>query len=165
MEKCEFLAGLCDKSDLGVQHLLVKHVDTGRLLRCFDALIPTKPGTFQRRKTIVQNLCQRATGADDIPWIIAGDLNLSATAMMSFCRPFLVSGISCQSYSGHEQSTDAQKADHAVSHGIDLDPIKSWVGKHSTPCASDVHDAVVVRGTLQPQADAPGVDGRGIYGW
>ena len=53
------------------------------------------------------------------------------------------------SKSGWVQREDAQKADHALSQGIALTDVKSRVGIHSPPCATDVHDAVVVMGALE----------------
>ncbi len=67
---------------------------------------------------------------------------------MSWCQAFVRHNVECISESGWTVDADAQKADFALSQGIALLPVKSWVGWHSKPCASDVHDAVVVMGVL-----------------
>ena len=54
----------------------------------------------------------------------------------------------CLSKSGWDEDWHAQKADIAISQGIALTEIQSWIGWHSPLCASDTHDAVVVMGTL-----------------
>merc|ERR1712079_341698 len=59
--------------------------------------------------------------------------------------------VSCISDSGWPMNNTAQRADFALSQGIALQHVKSWVGRHSEPCASDVHDAVVVMGVLGMQ--------------
>ena len=59
------------------------------------------------------------------------------------------------STSGWPHTRDAQKSDIAISQGIALIEVQSWIGWHSEPCASDTHDAVVVMGTLNraPSSD------------
>ena len=87
-----------------------------------------------------------------MPWIIAGDLNVDSGTMAKWCANFVKKGDRWpMSFSKSEwpMSANAQKADYALSQGIVLDPCKSWVGIHSQPCVSDVHDAAVVRGVIK----------------
>ena len=83
-----------------------------------------------------------------MPWLIAGDLNITKGTMMQWCQPYVQPNVDCISDSGWPDDMDAQKADFALSQGIVLEHVKSWVGWHSQPCASDAHDAVVVMGSL-----------------
>ena len=53
------------------------------------------------------------------------------------------------SMSGWSSTHHAQKADFALSQGIHITQVLSWIGIHSQPCASDVHDAVVVMGCMK----------------
>ena len=71
--------------------------------------------------------------------------------MMQWCQPYVKPNVDCISDSGWPVDMDAQKGDFALSQGIALQHVKSWVGWHSKPCASDVHDAVVVMGSLDLQ--------------
>ena len=86
-----------------------------------------------------------------MPWIITGDFNTRKATMMKWCQPFVKPNVQCISDSGWPDDSDAQTADFALSQGIALQQVKSWVGWHSKPCASDVHDAVVVMGSLDLQ--------------
>ena len=57
VQQCEILNTLCDKGDFEVQHLLVRHVDTGKLLRCFNAHIPTRFGSIARKNNGAKHVC------------------------------------------------------------------------------------------------------------
>ena len=84
-----------------------------------------------------------------MPWIIAGDLNVDSGTMALWCQGAIKKRVPCVSKSEWKQSEDAQKADFALSQGIALVPFKPWLGVHSPPCVSDIHDAVVVMGVLE----------------
>ena len=89
-----------------------------------------------------------------MPWVIAGDINVNKGTMMRWCQPYVAPNVECISKSGwpvEPISGKAQKADFAISQGIALEHVQSWVGWHSKPCASDIHDAVVVMGSLDLQ--------------
>ena len=160
--KRELMTDLCDHRGIGVQHLVVEHVDSRALLRIFNAHIPTSVATRARKEAIAKKLCRTATSTHGsgvaqptaaqpttaIPWVLAGDLNVDAGTMMKWCQPFLTKNVPCLSTSGWPRTRDAQKADVALSQGIALIEVQSWIGWHSQPCASDTHDAVVVMGTL-----------------
>ena len=89
VKKSEPMTKLCDHHDLCVQHLVVQHVDSGALLRIFNAHIPTSVATTKRKETCVLKMCETATSTVGsgvaqpiavIPWAIAGDLNVDAGA-------------------------------------------------------------------------------------
>jgi hypothetical protein len=155
VELSEVLHKLCTKDDIKVQHLILKHVDTEKKFRCFNAHMPSKYATDMRKEDCVKRMCYIATDSADqqrtgcIPWIIAGDLNVDSGTMGQLCQSFIEKKKECLSKSEWPQDVNAQKADFALSQGIDLVIRKSWVGYHSPPCASDVHDAVVVAGAFQ----------------
>ena len=91
-------------------------------------------------------------------WIIAGDLNTHEGNLLAWCPPFVQANLPCVSISGWRADHDAQRADLALPQGIDLRQVRSVAGWHSPPCASDVHDAVVVTGPLflrQLRANSP----------
>ena len=81
-------------------------------------------------------------------YIIGGDFNVSRAAGVQALRPFVSKTDRCVSTSQFVPSLDAQKSDWAVSHGIELVSISSYVGKHNEPCISDAHDMVVVAGLI-----------------
>ena len=86
-------------------------------------------------------------GDQSIPWMIGGDMNLDAATMLQKSRVFLPKNIHpVLATSEWPQDLDAQKADIALCPTLDLIQVTSWIGKHSEPCVSDVHDAVVVMG-------------------
>ena len=151
----EVLQNICTCTKIIVQHLILEHVNTSQTLRCFNAHIPIKWGTTQRTQQCVLQMCSLATGIGveqpnaTMPWIIAGDLNVDQATMAGWCQGFINPDVPCFSKSEWPQHANVQKANHALSQGIALVPIQSWVGFHNKPCASDVHDAVVVMGVLQ----------------
>ena len=79
----EVLDSVCTNKDVKVQHLILEHVDTSEPLRCFNVYIPSTVGTKKRKEDCVKTLCYIAIGTGVqqptvcMPWIIAGDLNLS----------------------------------------------------------------------------------------
>ena len=157
VNECVLMDKICTKPEIAVQHLIVEHVETKFLMRCFNAHMPTGAATAQRKETCVLKTCTVATEVvgsgvaqptASMPWVIAGDLNIDEGTMMKWCQPFVKKNVPCMSVSGWPKDKDPQKSDHALSQGIALMPVKSWVGWHSQPCASDIHDAVVVMGTL-----------------
>ena len=62
---------------------------------------------------------------DCMPWIVAGDLNVDRGTMSKWCKAFITKGVPCFSKSEWPQDADAQKADFALSQGIDLVPFQS----------------------------------------
>jgi hypothetical protein len=136
-------------------------VDAGKPLRCFNCHVPTSGRKDRRKQDTVVHICELlypthnssgvAQPADPtLAWVICGDLNMDHGTVGKWCSPFLQKNIPCLSYSGHTPSganRDAQKADFAVSQGLQLTQVKSFVGLHSPPHATDAHDAVVILGT------------------
>ena len=156
VSKHQLLHNMCSKAELKIQHLILEHVDSLETLRCFNAHIPTKFGTPQRKEDCVKNMCEIASPSTGVtqpgavmPWLICGDLNIDIGTMSRWCQAFVEPGTGCISTSQRPIDMDAQKSDHALSQGIALVPVQSWVGWHSKPCASDAHDAVLVTGVLQ----------------
>ena len=144
--KSELMTKLCDHHGICVQHLVLQHVDSCALLRIFNAHIPTSVATRSRKETCVLKMCDTATTTFGsgvaqptgvIPWVIVGDLNVDAGTLMKWCQPFVEKHVKCMSKSGWPTTRDAQKADIAISQGIALIQVKSWIGWRSPPCASD----------------------------
>ena len=150
----EVLVKNCTKEDIKIQHLLLQHVKTSEKCRCFNAHIPSTVGTVQRKKDCALRCCDIATRTDH-PWILAGDFNVNQASMAFTCQAFIEKNVPCFSKSEWPQSDDAQKADFALSQGIALMSLQSWVGFHSQPCASDIHDAVVVIGAFKAKDPQP----------
>ncbi len=164
-EKCEAVDKICTQQGLKVQHLILRHVHTNMFLKCFNAHMPTSCATSERKRTCVLRMCIMATEAPaaaitscgigspqpptHMAWILGGDLNVDVGTMAKWCQSYVTKDKACMSTSGWDEHRDAQKADHALSQGLELTQVRSWVGIHSPPCASDVHDAVVVKGVLQ----------------
>ena len=69
--------------------------------------------------------------------------------MAKWCAHFVNGRALFFSKSEWPMSTNAQKADWAISQGFVVAACKSWVGFHSQPCVSDAHDAVVVGGVIE----------------
>ena len=195
VKQSELMTKLCDQKDICVHHLVLQHVDSRALFRIFNVHIPSSVGTTARKHAVVKTLCRTITSSQGsvfaqptakipyihlaqstaaIPWAIVGDLNVQASTMLMWCQPVIRKGVPCISTSGWPHSQDPQKSDIAISQGITLSERKSWIGWHSRPCASDIHDAVVVLGTLHqntrkgdtypaanwatPRANAEGID-------
>ena len=59
--KSELMTKLCENNDICVHHLVVQHVDSGALLRIFNAHIPTSVATMKRKEACVKTLCRFAT--------------------------------------------------------------------------------------------------------
>jgi len=152
---------LCSMKGMFVHDLQLQSVTTGKLLRCFNCHVPSTGGTSLRKEHTVVHICELMTGthsssgvaqpADpNLAWVICGDLNADCGNVAKWCSPFMQKGIPSISYSGHPRDSPAQKADFAVSQGIHLTQVRSFVGIHSAPHATDVHDAVVIQGTMRP---------------
>ena len=84
-------------------------------------------------------------------WIIGGDFNPEESVVKEICRPHLEPGVPCISKSGVDM-TGARKSDFAISRGINLKEVRSWVGWNFPPYASDAHNMVPVIGTLRNSA-------------
>ena len=163
--QCELIGDLCGKKNIVVQHLILEHLETGASMRCFNAYLPTSMAKeseqrTNRRKACILKMCSLATEhvgtgtpqrTASMPWIIAGDLNTAKSAMIQWCQPYVKPNVDCISVSGWANAMHARSADFALSQGIALKHVQSWVGRHSMPCASDAHDAVVVMGSLDLQ--------------
>ena len=76
--KSELMTKLCGNNDICVHHLVVQHVDSGALLRIFNAHIPTSVATKKRKEACVKKNCSTATSTHGcgvaqptaaIPWL------------------------------------------------------------------------------------------------
>ena len=132
-------------------------------MRCFNSHVPTKFGTEQRKQDILLNLCMLAAPnslwpiahGHNMAWAIFRDLNMDPGSAAKCCQNYLKKDSSSFSNSGWTPNgpcADAQKADFAVSQGVQLTHVQSLFGYHSPPYATDVHDAVVVLGVMSTQA-------------
>ena len=118
------------------------------VVRVFNVHMPTSMATPLRKKDCLLTMGIRCSEQD--AWIIGGDLNMNLALAMNSLRQFLSKEDEDHiSKSNHHLTDNAQKEDWACSSGIDLVHVKSWVGIHSQPCFSDVHDMVVVIGQIQ----------------
>ena len=158
VEMCEKLFGICSFSTMCVQHLLLRHVESSTRARVFNAHIPSSRGTPERKKDIIRKMCVIATDETNsavkqrvvtAAWIIGGDCNVDVGLMSSECSSFVEPNVRCISKSGWPCDDEAQKADFALSQGIEIAQVVSWIGIHSKPCVTDVHDAVVVMGCVK----------------
>ena len=61
IQQHQVLQNLCTMGDIKVVHLILEHVDTGEAFRCFNAHIPTRFGTKQRKESCVKKMCNIAT--------------------------------------------------------------------------------------------------------
>ena len=120
---CELIGNLCDKKDLVIQQLILEHVETNASILCFNAHMPTSLATAHRKKTCVLKMCTIATEDNSsgvtqptasMPWLIAGDLNITKGTMMQWCQPYVQPNVDCISDSGWPDDMDAQKADFAL---------------------------------------------------
>ena len=73
---------------------------------------------------------------------------------MPLCSLFVEPSKPRFSKSGIPPTRDAHKSDIAISQGIDLMPVPSWVGDNFRPCVPDAHDMVLVAGSLSGMAGA-----------
>lgn len=163
---CELVYRMCSNPNICAQHLIVQHVDTHHLplaarqcrtLRLWNSHIPSTGSTTARKEECVRHMLGTCVtsphgsgGNTPMPWAILGDLNVDAGTLGMWCQPFIQPGSPCFSFSHWpaEAKHEAQKSDLAVSQGIQLIKVQSFIGWHSQPCASDVHDSVVVLGAL-----------------
>ena len=155
VEKCEALFGLCSKRENFAMHLLLKHKVSGVVVRAMNCHIPTRFATMQRKRDTVTKLCTVCTKVDytntahPTPcWVIGGDLNVDEGTLKQWCQVFVKPHVPCVSTSAGNMSL-ARKSDVAISQGIDLDAIASWVGYDQDSYASDVHNMVAVIGVVK----------------
>ena len=142
---------MCSHKKHFLQHLLLSSRASGArqpaVVRIFNNHMPSSMGSAERKYECLRNCIARCSEQD--AWIIGGDLNMAAAYAMAELRDVLApTHKQCISRSGHRQTDDAQKADWACSSGIELVHVTSWVGIHSEPCLSDVHDMVAVIGEI-----------------
>ena len=57
----EVILKLCSREDIKVVHLILEHVQTNELLRCFNAHMPSKAATNLRKEMCVKKMCHMAT--------------------------------------------------------------------------------------------------------
>ena len=153
----ERVSSMCSSQEQRAQHLLLGHVDTDHQVRVFNCHMPTSivntPTKKQDTALTMLRMCTNPVynDASQPPpaWIIGGDLNASPWLLQWWSQGFVVPHKECLSRTGHPIGLDAQKSDFALSQGITLAHCTSYVGWHSKPCASDVHDCVFLRGDLQ----------------
>ena len=155
VEKCEALFGLCSKRENFAMHLLLKHKVSGVVVRAMNCHIPTRFATMQRKRDTVTKLCTVCTKVDytntahPTPcWVIGGDLNVDEGTLKHWCQVFVKPHVPCVSTSAGNMSL-ARKSDVAISQGIDLDAIASWVGYDMDSYASDAHNMVAVIGVVK----------------
>ncbi|MCP3880751.1 MAG: hypothetical protein GY701_20510, partial [Sulfitobacter sp.] len=164
----EMIKNMCSHPLQRAQHLLLEHALSERQVRVLNNhSAGSTANTNKRKQDIVVKMLSVCTGPDHggvaqpvAAWVIGGDGNLSEGVVLSLSRRFLQAQTKCVSNTGHPVTTNPQKADFALSHGIVLAHTTSWVGAHSPPCASDVHDCVFVLGDLEVEHEGPPSDVR-----
>ena len=171
---------LCAVKKLFAQHLIVTHMNTNLSVRVWNSHIPTsiaKKRNQQQtlKQQCIENMSKKCRGDDrstPMAWVIAGDMNTDPGNLIHFCDPCIQPDTPCMSKSqwDPDHKRPAQISDIAVSQGIALETVQSFVGWHAggghmqarAACASDVHDAVVVKGDLTPDTML-GHDSSGIH--
>ena len=75
VQTCEVIQNLCTKDDIKVQHLILEHANTSETFRCFNAHMPSRFVTRERKEHCVKNMCHIATDSAVgqrtacMPWI------------------------------------------------------------------------------------------------
>lgn len=116
-------------------------------IRVFNAHMPTSSFTPERKTDCLFEMRSIAVAGDQpFPWMIGGDMNLVDAKLSYAACEFLPADNPVLCKSGWPLEADTQKADCVLCPCLALIQVKSWIGKHSKPCASDVHDAVVAIG-------------------
>ncbi len=139
---------LCDVEYQFAMMLRLEHVRTGAKVAVANCHIPSKSGRSKCRTDTVTVLCEKLASMNNLSaWIIGGDCNLDQNSMRRACLRYLEPGVECISTSGADMS-DARKADLAISRGLDLQQVDSWVGFHFGEHATDVHNMVPVIGVI-----------------
>ena len=96
----------------------------------------------------MQNILRDLATTENLKhWVIGGDLNVDQETLKALCHNYLIPKAHCISTSGLDL-TGVRKSDIAISQGICLQDIPSWVGYSFEPHVSDAHDMVPVLGTL-----------------
>ena len=128
--------------------LVLQYRVTGVRLGAFNCHIPSTSSTPKRKEDTVKNLCKQLATVDALPfWVIGGDCNLSEILMKAYCQDYLEPHFPCISRSGRDMQ-DVRKADFAISQGINLEDVCSWVGFNTPPHVSNAHNMVPVIGTI-----------------
>ena len=87
---------------------------------------------------------------------MAGDFRLDGGTLAKNIETNLKISSSCVAGSGWRVDCRPQIADFAITQDIQLHNVKSFVGWHSRPCASGIHNAVIVFGAMVIQEEARG---------
>ena len=157
---CEKVFELCDIKGNFAMHLLLLHKASGVVLRLLNCHVPSSNGSNKRKADTVHRLGKLCTTKWEAHgsiwkhtgytphWVIAGDLNLDASLLLTYCRDYVEPGVVCLSTS-MKDLTDVRKSDIAISQGIALVPVPAWVGVHTQPHATDSHNMVAVTGVIK----------------
>ena len=149
------VVNLCEEESIFAMMLSLEHTQSGTKMGIANCHIPSTRATPKRQKDTVATLCTKLATLDNLSgWIIGGDCNLDENAMKRICLPYLEPDVPCISSSGANMSL-ARKADFAITRGIDLQEVPSWVGFNFGPHVSDAHNMVPVFGTVRSHACEP----------
>ena len=148
-QKCE---NLCDLKTNFAAKLILKHKGSKNTLAAVVGHVPSTNGSDKRRQDTITTLCDQLATDDTLPtWIIGGDFNLPEDLAKFYCYRYLECRVPCIARSGQVMD-DARKADFAITRGIHLPEVRSWVGWSQGNCASDAHNMVPVVGTFRSAA-------------
>jgi hypothetical protein len=120
---------MCSNAHQRAQHLLLKHRETGVIVRAFNCHTPTSiASTPKRKEDTVRRMLTMCTdqhgGSDALQptavWVMGGDFNVREGLLMEMSESFVSRGRECLSKTGHSSTHDAQKSDLALSQGITL---------------------------------------------
>jgi hypothetical protein len=152
---CFKCGNLCTEQSNFAMMLSLEHTLSGVKIGVANCHIPSSTGTPKRRTDTIGTLCTELATMNNLSgWIIGGDCNLDENTMKRICFPHLEPDVPCISNSGASRNGE-KKADFAITRGLDLQEVRSWVGYNFGPHASDQHNMVPVIGTVRSSAFLP----------
>ena len=155
VNECYYLGNLCTMEHHFAMMLSLEHVQSRAKIGVANCHIPSSTGSRQRRTDTIVALCKELATLNNLSgWIIGGDCNLDENTMKRTCLAYLEHDAPCISRSGGDR-TEARKADFAITRGIDLQEVDSWVGFNFGSHVSDQHNMVPVIGTVRSYACEP----------
>ncbi len=155
VNECYYLGNLCTMEHHFAMMLSLEHVQSRAKIGVANCHIPSSTGSRQRRTDTIVALCKELATLNNLSgWIIGGDCNLDENTMKRTCLAYLEHDVPCISRSGGDM-TEARKADFAITRGIDLQEVDSWVGFNFGSHVSDQHNMVPVIGTVRSYACEP----------
>ena len=140
---CFKCGNLCSRESNFAMMLSLEHTQSRARMGVANCHIPSTSGSTKRKHDTVVELCKRLATLDNLSgWIIGGDCNLDINTVKLLCLDYLEPGVPCISSSGANMEL-ARKADFAITSGLNLQEVRSWVGFNFGPHASDCHNPIL----------------------